>query len=160
MAQIGVIADSHLGNPTRCELPSWVTRAFHGMDLILHAGDIVVPEVLSNLEALAPVYAVKGNMDGWECRLPLFRRVEWEGNFLVLAHRLADAYSQAKPGDLVLVHGHTHVPEFRKDDEFWVLNPGSPFHPRSGNPPSVAILEILSEKITVTFKYPTGTSDE
>lgn len=75
--RIGVISDTHV--PVRARaLPGEVLRIFAGVDLILHAGDLVTLDVLDELRAIAPVFAVRGNVDHPEVqeRLPAVLRIE------------------------------------------------------------------------------------
>lgn len=65
--RIGVISDTHIEEPEE-DLPARVYEIFSGVDLILHAGDIYVPQVLDRLERIAPVTAVEGN-GGWDRRV-------------------------------------------------------------------------------------------
>ena len=60
--RIGVLSDTHIPTRARC-LPPEIFTVFKNVELILHAGDLVDPLVLSELETLAPVQAVAGNMD-------------------------------------------------------------------------------------------------
>ena len=69
--RIGLISDTHIPTAAK-ELWPQVYEAFRGVDLIMHAGDLMVPEVIDWLEAVAPVMAVWGNGDfgGWERTVP------------------------------------------------------------------------------------------
>ena len=125
---IGLIADTHI--PTyRRTLPPGVARHFAGVDLILHAGDLVTPLVLAELAQIANTLCVRGNND-FGLALPDTRVVE--------AGELAIGMVHIRPGridpvayfgrhvDLVL-YGHTHIPADETDSSGlrWV-NPGSP----------------------------------
>ena len=69
--RIGLISDTHIPTAAK-ELWPQIYEAFRGVDLIMHAGDLMVPEVIDWLEAVAPVMAVWGNGDfrGWERTVP------------------------------------------------------------------------------------------
>jgi putative phosphoesterase len=83
--KIGLISDTHLASGG---LPQAILKAFQGVDMILHAGDLVSLEVLRRLEPIAPVRAVQGNMDlpGVRLNLPAKTVVEAEGRRIGLIH--------------------------------------------------------------------------
>ena len=83
---LGVISDTH--GILRPE----AFAALAGSELIIHAGDIGSPEVLKQLREIAPVIAVRGNMDrgGWAADLPRTEVVEVGGLFLYILHNLSD----------------------------------------------------------------------
>ena len=143
--RVGVIADTHgLLRPE-------VFDVFAGVEHILHAGDIGREDILTDLEAMAPVTAVWGNVDGFDLRdrLPEVARPELEGFEIVLVHghqlgvptpaKLNAAY----PDALVIVYGHTHRPLLTLVDQVvTVMNPGGAGARRFDLPPSVGILEL------------------
>jgi len=143
--RLGVISDTHgLLRPE-------VFDAFAEVDHIVHAGDIGSLDLLSELEALAPVTAVYGNTDGFDLRnrLPRVARVELDGFDIVVTHgdqfgsptpeKLNAAYPEAQ----ILVYGHTHRPLLTiVDVVVTVMNPGSAGPRRFTIPPSVGILEL------------------
>ena len=143
--RLGIIADTHgLLRPE-------VFRAFEGVDHILHAGDVGPPDLLTELEAIAPVAAVYGNTDGPELRrmLPQVARVELEGFTIVLTH--GDQLGSPTPHKLhaafpdaeILVFGHTHRPLLTLVDVVvTVMNPGGAGPKRFNLPPSVGIMEL------------------
>jgi uncharacterized protein len=145
--RLGIIADTHgLLRPE-------VFEVFSEVDHILHAGDIGTVELLTELEALAPVTAVYGNCDGWDVRALVPGVVErrLEGLAFVLLHgdqlgsptpeRLHAAY----PGADVIVYGHTHRPLLTTVDlTVTVMNPGGAGARRFDLPPSVGIMELES----------------
>lgn len=143
--RVGVIADTHgLLRPE-------VFEVFQGVEHILHAGDIGGEDILTDLEALAPVTAVWGNTDGWElrARLPEVARPELEGfEFVVLhGHQLGsptpEALHAAYPDALGIIYGHTHRPLLTLIDRVvTVMNPGGAGRRRFDLPPSVGILEV------------------
>lgn len=144
MTTIGIISDTH------GTIPPAAFAALDGVDRILHAGDVGPAELLAELEAVAPVTAVHGNMDGSEvrARLPAEALIEAGGKTLVLMHgdALPDqepaSFRAARPEADVIVHGHTHRARVDRDGVPWVVNPGSAGDPRRGDRPSVAILRI------------------
>src|SRR5436190_7296286 len=102
----GVISDTH------GLLRSEVLRVFRGVDLILHAGDIGKPEILEELQALAPVVAVRGNNDtgGWAKRIPEFRIAEIGTVRVGILHDLKTASEHEIANVEVVVSGHSHRP--------------------------------------------------
>lgn len=143
--RLGVISDTHgLLRPQVFEI-------FTEVDHIIHAGDIGPADLLTELEALAPVTAVYGNTDGWDlrARLPEVVETRIEGfDFLVIhGHQfgsptpegLHDAYPQAE----VIIFGHTHRPLLTTVDlVVTVMNPGGAGQRRFNLRPSVGILEL------------------
>jgi putative phosphoesterase len=133
---VGIISDTH------GHLRPEVAEAFAGVDLIIHAGDIGNNEVLEALRAIAPVHAVRGNMDGgWAYGLPATEVVE-VGE--VLIYVLHDAYllklDPATAGFVAVINGHTHRAAVEKRKGVLFLNPGSASpHSSSG---TVALLRI------------------
>lgn len=148
--RIGLISDTHIPEAGPDLWPQ-VYDALRGVDLILHAGDLNVPEVIDWLERLAPVLAVAGNGDyrGWQRteppsdpRLPESRVIAVDGLRIGLVHdfplqevpplRTVDGLIQhyfGRPVD-VIVRGNTHVAEITTVKGMLVVNPGSPTFPR------------------------------
>ena len=143
--RLGVIADTHgLLRPE-------VFQAFSEVDHILHAGDLGPLDLLTELEALAPVTAVYGNTDGEDVRrrLPQVAHVELEGFDIVVTHGdqlgspTPEALNAAFPAAQIIIYGHTHRPLLTiVDVVVTVMNPGGAGHRRFGLPPSVGILEL------------------
>jgi predicted phosphodiesterase len=105
---VGVISDTH------GHLRPEVAEAFAGVDLIIHAGDIGNHEVLDTLRAIAPVHAVRGNMDGgWAHGLPSTEVVE-----------IGEVFPAAA-GFVAVINGHTHRAAVEKRKGVLFLNPGS-----------------------------------
>ena len=143
--RLGVISDTH------GRLRPEVFDVFASVDRILHAGDVGGPDILTELEALAPVTAVPGNTDGFEIRRmwPAEARLELEGLRFVVTH--GDRLGTPTPGKLVaafpdtdvIVYGHTHRPLLELVDRtITVMNPGAAGPARSGIKPSVGIMEL------------------
>lgn len=134
---IGLISDTH------SHVDEGWAEAFSGMDYIFHAGDIGSQEVLDALEQIAPVIAVKGNIDGGDLRfLPEQQLHTLGGKKIAMIHI---AGSPNKPNKIVrklLIHeqpdllivGHSHIPVVKRVDLgcLWI-NPGAAgrhgFHP-------------------------------
>lgn len=133
--KIGVISDTHI--PTRAgSLPEAVFQYFKGVDLILHAGDIEDIMVIYDLEEIAPVKAVLGNMDPYELseELPSKRIIKVGGINIGLIHGWGDPKGlpkrvlEAFAGDNVrcIVFGHSHQPFNEEVQGILLFNPGSP----------------------------------
>jgi len=143
--RLGVIADTHgLLRPE-------VFDVFKEVDHILHGGDVGKPEILTELEALAPLTAVYGNVDGPDvrARLPQVAILELDGFEIVVTH--GDQFGSPTPAQLhaafpkaeIVVYGHTHRPLLELVDRtVTVINPGGAGPGRFGLRPSVGILEL------------------
>jgi putative phosphoesterase len=136
---IGILSDTHgLVRPE-------VETVLSGCDQILHAGDVGDKQVLERLERLAPVTAVRGNMDygSWSNALPVREMVEISGIFFYLLHDLNQLdLEPSAAGIHVVVSGHTHQPQLIKQNGVTYLNPGSAGHRRFDYPVSVAVVRI------------------
>lgn len=142
----GLLSDTH------GSLHPDVLNAFAGVNEILHAGDVGDGGVIDELEALAPVVAVRGNMDGFPLaeRLPARQTLVREGVRIVLLHghleraakpaALYEATREERP-DLV-VFGHTHDPLHETLKGVVFFNPGAAGKSRFGSRPTVGLLDI------------------
>lgn len=143
--RLGIISDTHgLLRPE-------VFEAFEHVDHILHAGDVGPLELLTELEALAPVSAVYGNTDDFDvrARLPQAQRLELDGFTIVVFHGdqlgspTPEKMHAAFPDADILVYGHTHRPLLTiVDVVVTVMNPGGAGPRRFDLPPSVGIMEL------------------
>ena len=120
---------------------------FEGVAHIIHAGDIGGPEILRELEALAPVTAVRGNTDTapWAWDLPEVAVVELMGRRLLVAHIRENLLRTRDPvgeGLSAVITGHSHSPAVHRVDGVLHLNPGSAGRRRFHLPRAVALLEI------------------
>jgi uncharacterized protein len=119
---IGVISDTHgLLRPEALD-------ALRGSERIIHAGDVGAPEILDELRAIAPVTAIRGNIDkgAWARRLPETEVVEVGGISIYVLHDLAQL--DLKPdaaGFRVVIYGHSHVPKQEMRGGVLYFNPGS-----------------------------------
>jgi putative phosphoesterase len=146
--KIGVISDTHLPNMGSA-LPDGVLKAFDGVELILHAGDITAQAVLDALSAIAPVEAVAGNMDDPDVLGLPYKKILTLGKFRVgLIHgkfridvQKDLVRSEFDDVDLI-VYGHSHTPFWGKVGDTLFLNPGSPTDNRHAPYHSVAVLDI------------------
>jgi putative phosphoesterase len=140
--RIGIISDTHgLFRPE-------AQRALQGVQLILHAGDVGAPEILTQLKLIAPVFAVRGNMDTqpWAQELPLTTVVETSGCHFFVLHNLHDL--DLKPqaaGFGAVISGHTHQAGQHYDGGVLYLNPGSAGPRRFQLPVTLALLEITKK---------------
>ncbi|MDI9599863.1 MAG: metallophosphoesterase family protein [Acidobacteriota bacterium] len=143
---IGVISDTH------GRLDPAVEEVFAGVDHIFHAGDVGDAAILRQLEAIAPLTAVRGNCDDelWGLALPAVASEVLDGVRIVMVHDRTRLDVQASPqlrrimneGYGVLIHGHTHAAGVAREQGVLSLNPGSAGMPRYGAPRSVALLRI------------------
>ncbi len=139
---IGLVADTHVRIPgtraglstlTAEVLPPQIMKAFHGVDLILHAGDIYTLPVLDALEAVAPVLAAEGDDDPFE--IANDRRVKHEQTITVdgvtiwLSHYGEWPEHTHKKTPDVIIFGHSHQSTLKKRDGILYVNPGSPTFP-------------------------------
>lgn len=120
--RIGVISDTHgLLRPE-------AMAALRGSDWIIHAGDIGSPEILSALRSIAPLSAVRGNVDRGDGvrNLPATQAIEVGGFGLYVLHILDDLdLDPAAAGFQTVIHGHSHQPSIRYIKDILYLNPGS-----------------------------------
>ena len=137
---IGLISDTHI-TPKRGKLPEKIFEIFDGVDLILHAGDITVQDVLDDSSKIAPVIAVLGNNDNLD--LEKYELIEAQDKKILLVHGdKKDLYeSGLKYGADIVVSGHTHKPNHEIVNEMHLINPGSSNRPIKSNA-SVALLKI------------------
>lgn len=119
---VGLIADTHgLLRPE-------ALKALSGVDLIVHAGDVGRRDILETLAQLAPVYAVRGNIDrgAWADTLPVNRRIDIGqlGLYVYHGHETPDI-DFAKADHQIAVSGHSHKAKAETRDGVLYLNPGS-----------------------------------
>jgi putative phosphoesterase len=163
--RIGLLSDTHIPDVEK-EFPSEITKAFLGVDLILHAGDIYDPSVLDDLEYIAPVLAARGDDD--YLTTPKDKRVQEkhvlkiEGHTLWLVHErayyLQSSWVQSRvpigqekydfPD--IIVFGHEHRTVERRIDNILFVSPGSPtFLGYRHGLGTVGILNIDSGRVDV-----------
>jgi putative phosphoesterase len=141
---IGVISDTH--GLMRAE----ALEALRGSKLILHAGDIGGAGIISELQQIAPVVAVRGNTDRspWALELPWRDVVEVEGRLIYLLHDVGDLdLDPAAAGFSVVVSGHSHQPLIETREEVVFMNPGSAGPKRFRCPVSVGRLTFSNGEI-------------
>jgi putative phosphoesterase len=144
MTVVGIISDTHgLLRPE-------ALRALNGSDLILHAGDIGLPNVLEKLREIAPVTAVRGNVDtgGWTQVLPLTETLTVAERVLYMIHDRSHLALYPPPENAaVIVFGHSHQALIETQDGVLFLNPGSAGPRRFRLPVTMARLRISPDQI-------------
>jgi len=142
--KVGVISDTHgLLRPEAVEL-------LRGSQHIIHAGDIGSPEIITALEKIAPVTAIRGNVDtqSWARRFAETEVVELEGLHIYVIHdaNALDLNPKAA-GFAAVISGHSHQPKQEMKDGVLYFNPGSAGPRRFKLPISVGRLEITGGKL-------------
>jgi putative phosphoesterase len=154
---IGLISDTHV--PKRAiKVPQKVFEVLNDADFIIHAGDLVELSVIDELEEIAPVLAVHGNMDDQEAsgalpELNSLKIFDWKIGVMHDPNVLQGSGKMvkiAKENDFnVFVYGHTHSAKIKWEEKKLFINPGSPTDPASFiNKPSVGLLKITKQSIT------------
>jgi hypothetical protein len=141
---VGIIADTH-----GLLLPAAI-KALESVDLIVHAGDVGNTEVLDDLKSIAPVYAVRGNMDMIEGlrELPETEVVEVGDVLLYVIHNIHRLdIVPSKAGFDAVIFGHLHCPSLSEKEGVLFLNPGSAAQPRRNYPASLALLHVNGDSM-------------
>ncbi|MDQ3813584.1 MAG: metallophosphatase family protein, partial [Armatimonadota bacterium] len=173
MTTIGLISDTHIIRGGRRQLPPRVFEVFDGVDFILHAGDLNILQVVTDLEAIAPTFAVYGNNDDWEAlhTLPATRRMEVEqcvvglvhgdqgrdspkpldfsGNRQTAANALSRFVFEDDVNCVVFGHSHRSLVAWHElcDRKVLLFNPGSPTDRRYGPHHSVGLLRVDGKRL-------------
>ena len=140
MFRIGIISDTHgLLRPE-------AERRLAGVDHIVHAGDIGRPEIVDALRRIAPVTAIRGNVDSgeWARGYPETKLVRLAGKSIYVLHDLKTMQADGDGID-VIVSGHSHVPRIDTVGGVLYLNPGSAGRRRFKLPITLATLEVTPE---------------
>ena len=153
--RIGVISDTHI--PHFKSLPEAVWTHFNGVEHILHAGDLSMLSVISELETIAPVTAVQGNVEYPEvvAHLPIKRELVLGGCRIGMVHILGDTRTRARmarnefPHARCVVFGHSHIPYNQDHDGQLLFNPGSANDRRRQPTCSLGLLLIDDEAATI-----------
>jgi putative phosphoesterase len=144
MRSVGVISDTHgLLRPQ-------AIAALRGCDPIIHAGDIGRPDLLDELAQIAPVIAVRGNIDGgaWARRLPDTELVQVDGFKLYVLHNLDDLdIDPQAAGFDAIIFGHSHQPRNEREGGALHFNPGSAGPRRFRLPVTVGRLTLEGRQI-------------
>lgn len=154
---IAVLSDTHLREGQT--LPSKVWENIEGVDLILHAGDVINQGLLMDLKSIAPLEVVRGNCDGWElASLPERKIVTCERVRMGLTHG-ASGVGRTTPeralrtfelGSVdVIVFGHSHRPYKEWHGDIVLFNPGSPTDKRREPSFSMGLIEVHDSEFEV-----------
>lgn len=142
---VGLISDTHgLLRPGAVD-------ALRGSDVIIHAGDIGDPQILAELSRLAPVTAVRGNVDKgpWAASLPDTAVLEAGGAVIFVIHNVAELdLDPAAAGFHAVVSGHSHQPGSREKDGVLFVNPGSAGPRRFTLPIALGRLHVAGSRVT------------
>lgn len=141
---IGVISDTH--GLLRPEALIALSEAEH----ILHAGDVGDATILQALETIAPVTAIRGNIDEHDkcAALPSTEIVELAGRLFYIVHSIHNLdINPRAAGIAVVVSGHSHQPSIEHKDSVIYLNPGSAGPRRFRLPVSVALVTVTEGQI-------------
>jgi putative phosphoesterase len=149
---IGVISDTH--SPQFKQLPEALSIHFAEVELLIHAGDLSRLSVIDELETLAPVVAVQGNIEYEEVveKLPIKREIMVGDCRIGIVHILGNSHNRVKvarqefPRARVVVFGHSHVPWNQEHDGLLLFNPGSATDRRRQPRCSVGLLHVDDEE--------------
>jgi len=143
--RVGIISDTHgLLRPEAVEL-------LRGSEHIIHAGDIGAPEIVPELEKIAPVTAIRGNVDTqpWARKFAETEVVELDGlNIYVIHDMNAIDLNPRAAGFAAVISGHSHQPKQETRDGVLYFNPGSAGPRRFKLPISVGRLEIVNGEMS------------
>ncbi|MGA2134662.1 MAG: metallophosphoesterase family protein [Bryobacteraceae bacterium] len=148
MAIVGLISDTHgLLRPE-------ALNALAGSDLVIHAGDVGKPEILDALRAIAPVVAVRGNVDKdpWADALPKTAVAQTGDALIYVLHDLNELdLDPAAAGFAAVVSGHSHEPKSSARNGVLYINPGSAGPRRFKLPITVVRLDTDREPWRIEF---------
>ena len=139
MRRLAIVSDTHLPRGSRA-IPDACVERMRGADAILHAGDLMEPEILAELKALGPpVLAVAGNVDAPELQieLPASRLLDVDGVKIAMLHNAGPAEGRLErmrrrfPDAAAVIFGHLHLPLLEQREGFAIFNPGSPTERRT-----------------------------
>lgn len=160
---IGVVSDTHI--PSRGKvIPDIVLKAFRGVDMIIHAGDLLKDYVIYELEELAPVHAVAGNNDDFFMQDKLGKKkiLDIGGVKIGITHgdigyggnALKNAVNIFKNDPVnCVVFGHSHAPHNEEIDGVLFFNPGSPTDKRRQPRYSYGIIKIKDKRVSGQIIY-------
>ena len=164
--RVALLADTHIPSRAR-DLPKSAWKIVAEADLVLHAGDIVVPRFLDDLAAVTTTHAVRGNNDHRIApSVPERLELDLEGVSVAVIHDAGPATGRRAhlrrlfPGARVVVFGHSHIPLVEDDGDLLMVNPGSPTDRRrmptytmgtldiEGTAPRAEIIDLGLERAT------------
>ena len=148
--KIGVVSDTHgLLRPE-------VVTALNGVDLILHLGDVGKISILDELSKIAPVTAIRGNIDreGRCAKLPETEVVLIEGHYVYMLHDLKTLHLNPEAAKFsAVLSGHTHVPNHITKKGVLYFNPGSCGPRRFELPVTIGFLTVTNSKLEPQIVY-------
>jgi len=147
---IGLISDTH------GLLRKEAVAALRGSELVVHAGDVGKPEILEELERIAPVVAVRGNVDtaAWAAKLPETAVAEADGASIYVLHDLSSLdVNPVAAGFRIVVSGHSHKPGKTERNGVLYINPGSAGPWRFQLPVTLARLNVSKSPYEVEFVH-------
>jgi putative phosphoesterase len=152
---MGVISDTHI--PDFRRLPESIWQHFAGVELIIHAGDLSILRVIAELETIAPVVAVQGNVEGDEVvkKLPVKREIVVGHCRIGIVHILGDSRNRERvarrefPDARCVIFGHSHIPWNHEYSGLLLFNPGSATDRRRQPKCSIGMLHIDDEANSV-----------
>ena len=162
MKRIGVVSDTHIPGRAK-ELPQILIDGLKGTDLVIHAGDLTSDYVLYELQAIAPVEAVAGNVDGnfiWNmlkrkkiitvenCRIGI---IHGDGFYGTTVERVAKAFAEDDVN--CIVFGHSHMPYNKIHNNILFFNPGSPTDKRTQKKYSYGIIEVNGNSVKGEIRF-------
>src|SRR5262249_3412267 len=145
---VGVISDTH--GLMRVE----ALDALRGSELIIHAGDVGRPDVLEQLRAIAPAFAVRGNVDtqDWADELPDTQIVSVGAHKFYVLHDISQlSIDPVQAGIAAVIFGHSHKPSTKTRDGVLYLNPGSAGPRRFNLPICIARVLVSGKSIDPTI---------
>jgi putative phosphoesterase len=148
VAIIGLISDTH------GLLRQEALTALKGSDLIIHAGDVGNLQIIEQLRAVAPVVAVRGNIDkgAWAAQLPLTAVAEARSALIYVLHDIQQLDLDPAVAEFnIVVTGHSHKPSHTECSGVMYLNPGSAGPRRFQLPITVARLDLRQVPWNVEF---------
>ena len=141
--KIGVISDTHgLLRPE-------AKNALIGVDSIIHAGDIGKPQVIEELESIAPLAIIKGNIDTkpWAETIPDTLSLQFSQHSIFVLHNIKELDFNPSGKFSCVIYGHSHKPHIEQKNTVLYLNPGSAGPRRFKLPICLAMLEISKTKL-------------
>jgi len=148
MKRIGIISDTHgLLRPE-------VTEYLQDCDMIVHAGDVGSVEIIEQLQNIAPLVVVRGNVDNGLNKLSLYEMFEFFGKTLYVYHGHKELdIDPAAAGVDVIISGHSHVPLITYKKSILYINPGSAGPKRFSLAVSIASLVISDSGMDATIRF-------
>ncbi len=141
---VGIISDTH------GLLRQEAVDALQDADFIIHAGDIGKFLIIDELNSIAPIVAVRGNMDNesWAYQLKRTEIIEKNNILLCVIHDISRLDLDPAASDIkIVISGHSHMPSIGRHKGVLYINPGSAGPRRSTRPVSVALLRVRGKSL-------------